>query len=454
MLRALSPALCCALVSLYALFPADHAVLAQGDAEGRDAPSPRAEVQTLPNGVRVIILPDHSTPLAAVEVWLRCGSADEQQDEQGAAHMLEHMLFKGTTSRKPGQADFEIENLGSTLSAATSRDWMRISTVVASRFVQDAVQVLADICGVPSLPPSELETEKGVVLDEIARSAADPISRLRDHVAARAYGTHPYGRPIPGDADSVKRLTRERLARFAERALAPPNIAVVIVGDISPEAAFSLASKHFSSLRARGTSTRTPAKTDAWQVASSSNSQHISLGDKLSWYAVAFPAPAISQQDDVLAMDVIHSILDQGPGGRLPRALLATGIAKRLEVEFVTRRQQSMLFIAVGAEPHRLAEARDRLWDELDALRSIPVPPQELDAARRRLLADHAFATETVSGKAYVLGFYEALGDYKLALDYPSLISRVTQADVMDTAKRYLAFDRAVSVTADTGGNP
>jgi len=113
-----------------------------------------------------------------------------------------------------------------------------------------------------------------------------------------------------------------------------------------------------------------------------------------------------------------------------------------------------MLFIAVGAEPHRLAEARDRLWDELDALRSIPVPPQELDAARRRLLADHAFATETVSGKAYVLGFYEALGDYKLALDYPSLISRVTQADVMNTAKRYLAFDRAVSVTADTGGNP
>lgn len=454
MLGTLSPALRRALLLLCALILADHTALGQGDANSSMVVALKPEVQTLPNGVRVIVLPDHSTPLVALEAWLRCGSADEQPGEEGAAHMLEHMLFKGTASRKPGQADLEIENLGSTLSASTSRDWMRINTVVASRFVKDAVQVLADMVAAPSLSASELETEKRVVLDEISQSSADSLTRIRDRVAARAYGTHPYGRPIPADPDSVKRLTREKLARFADRALVPSNIAVVIVGDISPETAFSLASKHFSSLRAKSRPTPRATQTEAWRPRGPSDPERISIDGGLAWYAVAFPAPAVTQQADVLAVDVIHSILDQGPGGRLSKALLATRIAKRLEVEYTTRRHEGMLFIALGAEPHRLSEARDRLWDELDAIRSIPVSPEELASAYRRLLAEYAFATETVSGKAFAIGFYEVLGDYTIALNYPSMVARITRDQVMSAAKRYIDIKRAVSVIAYPGGPP
>ncbi|MGQ9525356.1 MAG: M16 family metallopeptidase [Armatimonadota bacterium] len=437
--------LACALSPLCAV--------SQHNVDNRQAGLLKAEAHSLQNGVRAIVLSDHSTPLVAVEVWLKCGSADEQPGEEGAAHMLEHMLFKGTSSRGPGQADLEIENLGSTLSATTSRDWMRINTVVASQFAQDAVKVLANIVSAPSLPASELETEKGVVLDEIAQSAGDPIARLRNHIAARAYGDHPYGRPITGTATAVRRLTRETLARFANRALAPSNIAVVIVGDISTDTALSLVSKHFSTLRAKAKSTPTPPQAEPWKSRRSPDPERVVLGGDLAWYAVAFPAPPISNQDEVLVMDVIHSLLDQGPGGRLPRALVATEIAKRLEVEFFTRRQQAMLFIAVGAEPHRLSEARDRLWDELEALRSLPVSPEELAAARRRLLTDYAFATETVSGKAFTIGFYEALGHYQLALNYPDLVSRVGPSDIMSAAKRYLSAEHAVAVMSDAGGH-
>ncbi|MGC8832666.1 MAG: M16 family metallopeptidase [Armatimonadota bacterium] len=421
------------------------------EATGTNQQPPGLSIHKLDNGLTLIIQIDRSSPLTAVEVWIHSGSADEAPNEQGAAHLLEHMLFKGSKSLKPGEADLALENLGSSLQATTSKDWIRVNTVVASRFLKDALPVVAELVLNPTFPAGEVETERSVLLDELASASADPVRTMMERLEALAYGSHPYGRPIPGTRESVAKLTRQSLLSFHRRCFVPANMTVVIVGDVESEEAIRLVKKYFGAIKGPPVENRTA--TPQW-ISFSGDTALASKapkedGGNAVWFGFAFPAPGMINPKEVLAMDVLHALLDLGPGGRLPRALVSTGLVRSLDVEYTTRRQHGVFTIIGLADRHRLEEVKTRLWDELERARTLQPSASELGSAQRRLLTDYAFKTETVGGRAYFLGFHAALGSSATGADYLNLIRKVTPEDVRKTAAAYLTPEKAVLLTME-----
>jgi len=182
----------------------------------------------LPNGVNMVVCPDLSLTLSCVDVWVRAGSSFEAPDEIGAAHFLEHVIFKGTATHEAGQMDLRIENVGASLNASTSRDWAHFHTTVATPYLDTAIDILADALQNPLFDPAEVARERRVVPAQILDDAMGPL----------LCGEHPYGRPVYGTVDNVESLTAETIRKFFRRNYTGQAMTVVVVGNVEAENAF------------------------------------------------------------------------------------------------------------------------------------------------------------------------------------------------------------------------
>ncbi|HEY3285458.1 MAG TPA: insulinase family protein, partial [Armatimonadota bacterium] len=159
-----------------------------------EPPAVRAEM--LPNGLRLIVKEDHSLPLAALELWVRSGTGSEAEGQHGALHLLEHLAFK----KRAGSAarpDEVIENLGATLEAATSKDWVRFHTTVPAAAVDAALRILAEVASPPAIEAADLDRERAVIAQEMVRTLSEPLDALLLRLASEAM-TGPYARPSVG----------------------------------------------------------------------------------------------------------------------------------------------------------------------------------------------------------------------------------------------------------------
>jgi zinc protease len=166
---------------------------------------------TLGNGLKVVVLEDRSIDLVAVDVWVRAGTINETEENNGVSHFIEHLLFKRTAKRGPGEVDKQIESLGATLDAITSRDWAHYRTVVARRYLPTAVEILADVMMRPEFDPHDIERERRVILDEIARRDSDQLQVALNSLYEAAFKEHPYRFTEEGTPDNVKKLSRQQI---------------------------------------------------------------------------------------------------------------------------------------------------------------------------------------------------------------------------------------------------
>jgi len=174
----------------------------------------------LANGLRVVVHP-RPVPLAALYLWIEAGSVDERSDEHGAAHFLEHMLFKGTPTRGVGDVPATIESLGGDLNAYTSLESTVLHATVELDGWKEALDVLADMSQRSLLDATELEREREVILEEVRGTASDPEELLYEGVQSALYADHAYARPILGTAAEVAELPRQALMNFWRREWGP-----------------------------------------------------------------------------------------------------------------------------------------------------------------------------------------------------------------------------------------
>ena len=169
---------------------------------------------TLDNGLKVVIAEDHSSPVVALNVWVRVGSADERADEAGMAHVFEHMLFKGTERRAVGEIARTVEAAGGNINAFTSFDMTVYHITMASRDAATGIDVLADAVRFSTFDAEELLREREVVVEEIRRGEDSPNRALSQGVFSLAYREHPYRLPVIGTEESVRGFSREQLLDF------------------------------------------------------------------------------------------------------------------------------------------------------------------------------------------------------------------------------------------------
>ena len=212
---------------------------------------PHAEVHTLSNGLQVVLLEDHSAPVVALQTWVRYGSADEDLDVAGIAHVFEHMLFKGTTRFPHGEIAALIEGAGGTVNAWTSYDETVYHVTMASRFWETGFDVLSDAILHSLFTPTDLDHEKEVVYEEFRRGKDNPDREIGERLFALTFTTHPYRRPVIGFEETFTRITAEDMRRVFHTWYVPNNMVVVAVGDFDTDVLWRAVEKRFGAIETR-----------------------------------------------------------------------------------------------------------------------------------------------------------------------------------------------------------
>ncbi|MCX8012539.1 MAG: insulinase family protein, partial [Desulfobacterota bacterium] len=198
------------------------------------------------NGLTVILKENHSIPLVNFQMWIKVGSADEKEEEAGITHLIEHMLFKGTTKRKVGEIAREVETAGGSINAFTSYDQTVFHLAIPSQYFALGLDIVADAIQNPSFDPEELEREKEVIVEEIRMRTDQPSTKLNEALFSITFTVHPYRRPIIGFENTVKNLDREEVVEYYRRWYAPDNMCLVVVGDFKSNEALSTIKKAFA----------------------------------------------------------------------------------------------------------------------------------------------------------------------------------------------------------------
>ena len=348
--------------------------------------------QTLPNGLTLLVEENHAAPVVAIQVWVRVGSADELADEAGLAHLHEHMLFKGTARRGPGEIARSIEACGGEINAWTSFDQTVYHVVLASRFFAEGVDVLADAVTSAAFDPDELKREIEVVCEEIKRSQDSPTRKLSRELFATSFARHPYGKPVIGTEESVRSFARDGILKFYRRWYKPENTVVVVVGDVRAQDAVDLVEKHF--VFPPGPFEHAPQRpTEPRREEPVARLKREPL--KEGYLSIAWPSPPMVHED-VAALDALSIVLGHGEASRLHRALKRDRLlCTEVQASCYTPVDPGLTIIGLTLQPatvhEAVREAAER-WIEPKAVVLAALLPEAGDVgeADLRALLDEA----------------------------------------------------------------
>ncbi|HWE24030.1 MAG TPA: pitrilysin family protein [Myxococcales bacterium] len=390
----------------------------------------------LPNGLTVLVEENHAAPVAALQVWVRVGSADELPGECGLAHLHEHMLFKGTARRGPGEIARAIEGCGGEINAWTSFDQTVYHVVVASQFLAQGMDVLADAITSAAFDPDELRREIEVVCEEIKRSLDSPTRKLSKELFATAFTRHPYRRPVIGTEESVRAFTREGILAFYKRWYQPANCVLVVVGDVREAHVLELARQLF----VWPPSDASPARSRAQEPPREQPSVCLRRDVlKECYLSLAWPAPPL-RGDDVAELDALSLVLGHGEASRLFRALKRDRLlCTEVQASCYTPVDPGLTIVGITLQASQLRDAVREALRQTYRLRNEEVTLEELGNACRLIESDAVYQRETVQGQARKLGFYESsAGGIEFEEEYLARVAELTPGALREAAERHL----------------
>ena len=404
----------------------------------------------LANGLEVVVVPDHRTPVVTHMIWYKVGSADETPGKSGLAHFLEHLMFKGTAANPEGKFSQTVASLGGQENAFTTADYTGYFQRIARENLETMMSMEADRMTGLVLSEDNVIPELKVVLEEYnMRVANSPDARLGEQISAALYLNSPYGRPVIGWRHEIEKLTREDALEFYRRFYSPNNAVVVIAGDVTADEIKALADKTYAKVprivdikpRQRPTepvpvAPRTVMLADA-RVAQPSMQRS---------YLV--PSYATSKKD-ALALEVLSHVLGSGATSRLYRALV---VDQRLATNAGGFYQGSALNdtrFGVYAMPQPgigFSAVESAIDDVIADLVKNGVNAEELDRAKTRMIADAVYAQDNQAALARWYGVALTTGATVADVQaWPDQIRGVTADAVRDAARTWL--DRRRSVT-------
>ncbi len=394
----------------------------------------------LDNGVAVVIEENHAAPVIAIQVWVAAGAADDPPALAGAAHLFEHLVFRGTHRRAAGAAAQEIEAVGGTLGAWTGLDETVYHVALAAPFLGLGLDVLADALTGPTFDPGQVDRERKLVAEEIAREAIFPARAATEALRAATFGAAGDGRSLLGTpAGALARTPAELAARFAETYVGA-NLTVVVVGDVEALAAQAAVARAFAAVP-RGKASRP------------SRAAERPAGPQVVWSATAGASEVVigfhlsaPSAEDAAALDLLAALLSRGDGARLPRELIQNrALADAVRGFTFDARGEALLGLVLSPAPRRLEAAAQTAVDEALRLARQEVPADELSRVRAEVAGDLARGEAGVEGHARRLGFGAAIaGDLDYGARYRERLELISPAELRAAAGRIL---RVAAVT-------
>jgi len=390
----------------------------------------------LANGLTVVIRENHSSPVVAVQAWVKAGSRTEPAARAGMSHILEHMAFKGTKRRGPGQIAREVEGLGGEINAYTSFDHTVYHITISGRYLANALDILSDTLGHSVFDGKELAREKEVVLEELRMNEDNPGRVNSKALFREAFRVHPYGRPVIGYADTIRKTTRKDLVSYFERYYDPGNMVLVIAGDVDPAKARPMIDRTFGTLKGHAhPGEKIPGEPPQKEIRVTvqerdTNRVYLDLG---------FHGPSMRNRE-VFAWDLLSSILGGGQTSRLYREVKdSRELVDSIGAYSYTPRDPGVLLIGATASPEKAPEALRETLVQTFRMGMQPPEGEELARAKTTTESDFLYSLESQSSLARHVGFFETtLGDGGYETTYLRRIRSVTGEEIRSAAGKYL----------------
>lgn len=386
---------------------------------------PAVERRRLDNGLTVCLVPNRRAPVVATALVYRAGTRHETTAEAGAAHFLEHMMFKGSPGFGVGEIDRRTRALGGSNNAFTSHDsTLYYFTFAADRW-REALAIEADRMAALNLDPKEVESERRVILEEIAMYEGEPWDALDQAVSRQLFEGHPYGLPVLGTRDSLLGLNGASLGDFHRRFYRPANAILTIAGDVDA-GAFDAAAEAFGALDSG--SVPTPQSTPPVSRVEGLRRLERRHGE-VPRMLLAWPAPKVTDPDHPL-LALLLGVLTSGRSSRLHRTLVDEGqacpwVTSDLQESIDAGASTLALEVVSGAEPEAVEE---EVFRSIERLANEGPEPDEVERVKRMLLADWIFAHERVHQQAFLVASAEACWD----LEHPGRYFEALLAAPMD----------------------
>ncbi len=397
----------------------------------------RLERFTLEDGMVCLVKEDHSAPVVSVQIWVGTGSIHEG-DLLGAglSHYIEHMIFKGTPTRKPGEIAKALHNLGGQINAYTSLDRTVFHADLPARHWREALDILADAVMNPTFPAEECDKEKNVILRELSMGNDNPDRQLNELLWQTAFVAHPYRHPVIGYKDVFERITRDDLVSSYRRRYIPDNMVTVIVGDISADEAHAALTQVFAGFARRPSP---PVVLPTEPVQQSSRTARQTGPHALTRLHLAFHTVALADRD-APALDLLASVAGNGQSSRLVQTIKESKkLVHDIGAWSFTSAYPGLFAVSATLDPDKEAEVVAAIRAEVASWSDKPFPAADIDKARRMMLVSELSTLQTMHGQAASYASGELMTrNPRYGEVYLDLLQRVTPADLQDVARRYL----------------
>ncbi len=395
--------------------------------------------ETLPNGLKVYLLPVPSSPIVTTMVAYKVGSGDEDKDQTGLSHYLEHLLFKGTDRLMPGDIDRMTQRNGGANNAYTNEDMTVYHFDFASDRWMAGLEVEADRmrnCRIDA--KHEFQQEKGAVISELKRNEDRPWDLEFKHILPLLFpNLAPYSHPVIGEELHVRNATAEIIKRHYDKWYHPNNASLVVVGGFDPAEAMTKIKALFGPIPKADLPDRRPVPPDPKRT-KPERKEFVSKFDSPR-LLFGFNTTTVGDPDDDV-LDVVSAVLSNGRTARLYKRLIETDrVASDVSASNSTGRYPGWFGINVDAIPGKdRAKIETALQEELVKLATEPVTPAELARVRRGLISSFVYRLEDVHDLCDLIARSVAYADLTKLQTYLDRVLAVTPADIQRVAKKYL----------------
>ena len=419
------------------------------------------EIYERDNGHK-IVLAHKEGELANISTWVKTGSINENDKNNGISHFLEHLMFKGTHKHKAGEFDRILEAKGAIVNAATWKDYT-FYYVTLPKGVQDkdlylAIELHADMMTDPILPEEEIgapfdlndhtvtdKRERHVVIEEIRMRKDQNWTKVYNACNFNMYTKHPYKRDVIGTPEIISQVTQQEIMDYYKTFYSPENMTTIVVGDFDKEKVLEKIEKEFD-FKGRPNAPKIPREIDT----PTDHTLFIENKAKVntSYLMAGFLGPKANNLKENIALDLISIILGEGSSSRLYQNLIEKqpeAVFNMVGSEHYQFKDGNNFFIQANFKPEKQDLAIELIKKEMANLLENKISEEELLKAKKKTKSRFAYSAETVSEIGETIGYYMTVcDDLKLIEDYLKNLDDITIEDLENTIKTYLNINNAV----------
>jgi len=400
----------------------------------------------LSNGIVVLATENPTADIIAARCFFSGGERVQTKSQAGLVHLAASLMTRGTVRHSSLEIAEQVESIGASLGTESASDYFLLSLKTISSDFRDMLQLGSEILRSPTYPETELDLERRLTIQSIRSQQERPFTIAYDHLQELIYGDHPYGFSSLGTEATVSAITRNDLVNFHQTYLRPDQMVVSIAGNISSTQAQALVSEAFGDWKNPSYPHVVNTPTVNFQPRLMTHEQDTQQAIVM----IGYPTPSVSSPD-YAALKIISTYLGNGLSSRLFVELREKrGLAYEVSAFYPTRLENSQFVAYIGTASQNTGIALAGLRHECERLATVAMTEDELAICKSKLLGQYALGKQTNGQIAQVYGWYEVMGlGLEFDRQFVEAIEAVTEADVLNTAQKYLVTP-AISVVGST----